>query len=72
MRPSTEVVKKVASKTGHDPTELPPLHTAVDPDALNDIFSSISDSAERPEAVITFSYAGYRIRVTQNEEVTVE
>lgn len=59
------VVYSVAEERGVNPTELTPLATVVDPDALSALFAG--DGA-RPDAV-EFSYAGYDVRLTDDGRV---
>lgn len=64
--PATEaVVYSVAEERGVEPTELTPIATVVDPEALTALFSG--DGAE-PDAV-EFSYAGYDVRLTEDGRV---
>lgn len=57
-----QIVTEVAALEGAEPTELPPLFDAVDPDALGAIFSPTEAGATRTGRV-EFAYAGYDIRV---------
>jgi len=59
------VVYSVAEERGVDPTELTPLATVVDPDALEALFAS---NGAQPDAV-EFPYAGYDVRLTENGRV---
>ncbi|MFD1515537.1 HalOD1 output domain-containing protein [Halomarina rubra] len=55
-RPSDVLVRAVAVASDEDPMRLPPLLTAVDPDAL--------DKCARPprsSMTVRFPYAGYRV-----------
>lgn len=59
------VVTAVADAEGVDPTELPPLYSAVDPDALDSVFYPQLESADDPPpGEIQFSYHGHLVRVT--------
>lgn len=63
------VVSAVAEVEGTDPVELPPLYDAINPEALNALFTSRAKSTvER----ITFQYAGYSIVVRGDGEVRVQ
>ncbi|WP_317175806.1 HalOD1 output domain-containing protein [Halomontanus rarus] len=66
--PVFAVVSAVAEASGADPLELPPLGDAIDPDALNELFTVRSESTV---AKVTFEYAGYDITVRGNGEVQV-
>lgn len=52
---STNVVLSVAAIEGVQPTHLPPLANTIDPDALDSLFGCSND------AILSFSYAGYRV-----------
>lgn len=64
---STATVLAVAEATGEAPTDLPPLAEAVDPEALDDLFSSAG-----PDTRLTFSYDGVRVTLRADDDVTVE
>ncbi|MCU4744792.1 HalOD1 output domain-containing protein [Natronoglomus mannanivorans] len=64
--PVFAVVSAVAEASGADPLELPPLGRAIDPDALNELFTGRSESTV---AEVTFQYAGYDVTVRGNGEV---
>ena len=65
--PVCAVVSAVADVEGTDPVELPPLYDAIDPDSLNKLFASGSESVNR----ISFDYAGYSIVVEATGTVRV-
>jgi hypothetical protein len=48
------VTRAVAAVEGVSPVDLPPLHDAVDPDALNTVVGSFPG-----KGVVVFPYAGY-------------
>lgn len=60
---STAVVCHVASVTDSDPTALPPLYDAIDPEALN----RLVDGSD--ELVVEFEYDGFRVTVTGDGEI---
>lgn len=62
---SEAVVATVADRADADPTDLPPLYGAIDPDALDAIFRD-----GRPGRV-SFGYAGYEVTVCGRDQVTV-
>lgn len=50
--------------TGTDETDLEPLYTAVDPDALDSLFGPQGDGTPRDtEGHVVFDYGPYRVRV---------
>lgn len=65
------VVRAVATGTRSDPTELPPLYDAVEPDALNRLFSPAESDARRTTGAAAFSYAGQRVRVESDGTVAL-
>lgn len=67
---SQTIVRAVAEAESTDPTELTPLYTAIDPDALEALFRSpLPGPGGRVDGEIRFSYHGYEVRVTAGGEV---
>lgn len=62
---STNVVLSVAAIEGVEPTGLPPLATAVDPDALDDLF------AGDVRGSVSISYAGYEVTIHGDGRVEI-
>ncbi|MFC6975553.1 HalOD1 output domain-containing protein [Halomicroarcula sp. GCM10025709] len=63
------VVDRVAAREGVDPVSLdPPLHAAIDTDALSTLFGSQETDGE---TVVQFTYQGYRITVGGPESIRV-
>lgn len=54
---STNIVMSVAAVEESEPTELPPLASSVDPDALDDLFG------DGVCGRVSFSYAGYEVTI---------
>lgn len=71
LSPSEKVIHKVAERKGVDELDLEPLHSAVDPDALDELFSSSSASIQN-EGSVAFPYAGYEVVVHANGHVEIE
>lgn len=67
--PVFAVVSAVADAEEVDPVELPPLYEAIEPEALNDLFTSRSESSV---GKVTFQYAGYDVVVRGTGEVEVQ
>ena len=67
------IVTEIAARSDTEPTELPPLFDAVDPDALTSIFAPTETEAARTGR-IEFPYAGYEVTVVFEEEtkLTIE
>jgi len=59
--PARSVVRAVAATVGADPRRMRPLSDAVDTDALNQLFDSVS--ADRPTARVTFRFNGCTVAV---------
>lgn len=66
--PVYAVVSAVADAEEVDPAQLPPLYNTVDPEALNDLFASRSESSV---AMVELQYAGYTIVVHGSGEVEI-
>jgi hypothetical protein len=56
------IVTAVAALEGVDPTALPPLFDAVDPDALTAIFATTTSGGRRAGR-ISFEYATHQVTV---------
>jgi hypothetical protein len=68
VSPTSVVVEAVAARRGVDPTELPPLHDAVDGAVLDAVDGADPDSGQR----VTFDYAGYRVTYGADGVVTLD
>ena len=66
--PVYTVVSAVAEVEDSDPVDLPPLYNTINPEALNDLFTSGSETSVDQ---VTFQYAGYAILVRGSGEVQV-
>ncbi|WP_247730693.1 HalOD1 output domain-containing protein [Halovivax limisalsi] len=58
------IVSRVADEAGVEPTDLPPLYDAIDPEAL----SRLAESASGP-LTVRFEFAGYEIRIDEAGDV---
>lgn len=65
---SHAVVNAVATAEERDPTTLPPLYNAIDPDALDALFADRGDQLGR----IAFRYHGYDVAVSENGHVVLD
>ena len=66
------VVSGVAACTGRGVTDLPPLYNVVDPEALEQVFTSPPGSRRRSnDERIVFTYAGCEIVIDGDDELTV-
>ena len=62
VSPSKRVVDEVAEQKDVDPITLPPLHRAIDPDALDALFAP-TPQTDRMEGAVSFEYSGYEVTV---------
>lgn len=69
--PSVAVVERVAALDDVDPTELEPLFETIDPEALDGLVESTTDS-EESGLQVRFEYQGYEVTVTADGEVHTE
>lgn len=63
--PMCAVVSAVAEAEGVDVVDLPPLYDSIDPDALNNLFSSGAVES------VEFEYAGYTVVVRGEGKIDV-
>lgn len=68
---SEQVVQAVADVSGSSITEIEPLHSAVDADALNNLFSTKLDGSTRRGGYLTFEYASYFVTVFASGQIKV-
>lgn len=61
------VVEQIANRENVDPLELPPLHDAIDPEALDALFDKPDSAVDG----IAFHYHGYEVVVEGPERVRV-
>jgi hypothetical protein len=64
------VLETVAAAERVDPVDLPPLSTAVDPEALNRLSGPLA--GDRVPVTVEFEYCGYEVTVGGSGAVTVE
>lgn len=63
--PSMQLVQEVATYTGVDPLELPPLYDAIDPVALDTCVSALTGID------VSFEYAGIPITVESTGDLQI-
>ncbi len=68
-RISTAVVEALANANDVDPLELDPLYEAVDPDALDSLFSTTDGSSRTHHGKVQFTTNGYEVEVTSTGRV---
>ncbi|GAB3674914.1 HalOD1 output domain-containing protein [Halopiger thermotolerans] len=63
------IVEAVATVTGDDPIDMPPLFDTVNPEALSEL---VAPSPPRDQYVeVTFEYQGCRVTVSSDGDMTV-
>ncbi|WP_458206687.1 HalOD1 output domain-containing protein [Haladaptatus sp. NG-SE-30] len=70
-RVSDAVVEAVAEAASRDPLDLQPLYDAIDPDALDALWSERRLQGDDDLPYISFEYTGYEVEVRQNQTVVV-
>lgn len=68
IAPSIAVVAAVTAQTGSAPTEVPPLFSAVDPEALDALFPLRDAESARS---VDFTFAGFAVTVYATGEVAL-
>lgn len=69
---SDAVVTAVATATGTDPLELPPIYSVLDSEALDKFFTSVTSGRDHGESTITFEYFDHSITVNGHGTVIVD
>ena len=71
---SWHVLSAVAAATETDPTDLAPLTSVIDADALDALFAHRENgNRQAPGGVaVTFEYDGVQVKVREGDRVTVE
>lgn len=75
--PSRAVIEAVAEAEGIPPKELRPptyeaLHTVIDPEALDALFSQRSNGSPRPGGDLSFPFCNYEVTIERDGSVTLE
>ena len=66
-----KVTEAIAKHRGVNPMSVdPPLHSVIDTDALDSLFTSTKDGPR--QGTVTFEYGRDVVTVSGNEEVTIE
>lgn len=66
VRPSIAVIETIAALARKDSTELTPLFTIVDPDALDTLVQSPASHSERNDMLLSFTYENYTVTIQSN------
>ncbi|WP_124193121.1 HalOD1 output domain-containing protein [Natrarchaeobius oligotrophus] len=65
------IVKGIAALTGEQAEEIPPLHSVVNPDALDALFEPLAEENERPLGKVSFEYYGFEISVYASDVICI-
>ena len=68
---SEAVVSSVSFVTDRDPLDLPPLYSAIDPDALDALLSPIGHQTPDRSLTVSFEYAGCWIVIQDQSRLRV-
>jgi len=66
--PTVAVVEAVSALTGQSVEDLPPITSAVDPEALDALCAG---SSAESDLTVSFRYAGHDVTVSADESITV-
>jgi len=69
---SSALVATVATVADTEPTEIESLHDCVDPDALNALFSPLSEDRPRSQGYLSFTLDDYDVTVHGHGEIIVD
>ncbi|GAA0250177.1 HalOD1 output domain-containing protein [Haladaptatus pallidirubidus] len=69
---STRVLTAVADAKECTPDDLEPLYNVVNPEALDELFAPQADGTTRADGSVSFQYAGYRVTVSSEGNVSLE
>lgn len=69
--PSTAIVETVAEATGVDPTAVPPMYDALDPDALDTLVGTGATDSGRSDLTVSFTVDDRVVAVSDTGEVAV-
>lgn len=62
------IVETVSAVTGREPTDMAPLYSVIDPEALESLLSTARDS----DIQLSFAFEGCTVSVSSSGEVIVE
>ena len=68
---SRAVIEAVADEEEVEPTDIPPLYTAIDPEALDSLFQSPDAGEVTMVGQARFTYHGYEVSVSADGQVTL-
>jgi len=70
-QPSLAIVAMIAAVAGSDPTELPPLHSAIDTGALDSLFSATPAGGHR-SGRLSFLYEGFEVSMSSEGTIVAD
>ncbi len=70
--PSSVVVSLVADVEDVHPVELEPLHSTIDPGALDRLFAPTTVETDRTNGHVAFAFEGYHVTIHGDGEVTAK
>lgn len=65
------IVRAVSAVTGKPASELTPLFTVVDPDALDALFRPLSAACPRNDGTVSFPFEGTWVSVCASGDITI-
>lgn len=68
--PSTAIVRRIATATDRDPTDMPPLYDYVDVEALDTLITTSTTRTDNPVR-LSFSYDGIEVTVDSHDGITL-
>lgn len=68
--PAAAITRAVVTEVGVDPSELEPLGSSIDPEALEGLFDSL-ETTPGAVATVSFPYAGYWVSIDSEGTLTV-
>lgn len=72
IRPSIAAVETVAASTGRAPTEIHPMHSVIDPDALDSLLRREHGRTDGNPVSVSFSFADQDVTVRSDGQVTTK
>jgi hypothetical protein len=70
--PSNAVVSLVADAEGVEPIDLEPLHSTIDPGALDRLFAPTNTETDRTSGHVAFAFEGYHVTIHGDGEITAK
>ncbi|WP_227355772.1 HalOD1 output domain-containing protein [Haladaptatus salinisoli] len=71
-RLSALVVEAVAVHDQRSPDDLEPIYQSINPDALDSLFTPLTDGTSRADGHVSFAYCGYHVTITSDGTIDLE